>query len=328
MLGQKIFRPARLPHEKYDLHEFYRRFGGGLESDHLLTHRVYMQWKSMRNFGPELQPYEMLLSRPGLRRLDEARSQILRELQNSFGLLEGDISPDRNSDNEGLVRLILSSGFYPDVGLGKRNKRNVYELKMVRRAMLATTSVNAVLGRTIVDATRDQRGYRSNRRPVKEENTRANGPQFIVYEELIDIGAKMLVKTTAVDPLVFILFATRSKMIDFQDPRGGQRFKQLLVDDWLQFRALPANNHRDLQLLTELRLHWNDFVQFVIYKQLRREKLNETEMAAVEKMRQVILLLCRETRTDRVMLMDTSKECKDVDAVLQPSQLAIENTQV
>lgn len=326
MLGQKIFRPARLPHEKYDLHAFYRCFGGGLESDHLLTHRIYKQWKSARNFGPDLQPHEMLLSRPGLRRLDEARSQILRELQTHFGMLEGDGHPDVNSDNEALVRLILTSGFYPDVGIGKKTKRNVYELKMVRRAMLATTSINAVLGKTVIESTLEQRGGgggggRHPRRSSRERRHsvgddvraagRTLGPQFVIYEDLIDVGAKMLVKTTAVDPLCFILFASRLTIEEYEDAQGRERFKQLLVDDWLHFRAEPASNHTHLLLLSELRLHWNDFVQFVIYKQLRREPLNEEERTAVERMRNIILLLCKETRTDRQLLRDTSKECDD-----------------
>ncbi|PJF17538.1 hypothetical protein PSACC_02655 [Paramicrosporidium saccamoebae] len=286
LLGQRIFRPTRLPHEKFDLHNFYSRQHSGLASDHLLAHDIFSVWKENgHNFGPKMYAYESLFSRPAFRRLDESRGQIFRELNNNFGVSSSDA--DVNSGNDALVRLILTSGFYPDVGITS-GKRNSYKLRRVPHASVVGGSMNHVLGTGNITAALEQRGRRSHG-GISSRNTRM-GPEFIIYEELVDIGQKLISKTTAVDPLSFLLFAERTSYKRFRGARDTE-FQQLHIDNWLAYRA---DNISDLKLISELGLHWNDFVQFVIYKQLGGEMLSPHEEECVAIIKETILMFTKE----------------------------------
>lgn len=312
LLGQKIFRPTRLPTEKYDLHAFYSRFAPDCTSDHLLLHKIYMAWKgNNHNLGPQLQPFEPLFSRPALRRLDEARHQIQRELRSSLALSDEQHDPEANSTNEALVRFVLASGFYPDVAMVKRRGRNVLEMKMIRNALLASSSINHVLGTGSIQSSLEVRGQRRDPHDLVRRREEAR-PLFYIYEELIDIGHKLVTKTTAIDPLLLLLFSPSTPLVEYRDPKGTI-FKQIHLDGWIPLRAEPSTHHHDLLRLAELRLHWNDFMQFSIYKQLHGQPLSDSEARCVAKMKDTILALVAAANERRTLLYDKSRPADEID---------------
>jgi ATP-dependent RNA helicase DHX36 len=307
-LGQRVFRPARLPEEKYDLHRFYTSFAKGIASDPLITHKIYQAWMSAGRTGSGVPfNFERLISRPAIKRLDEARGQIFRELKNSFGI-EAEHA-NFNAENDGLVRLILTSGFCSEVAVAHERKRNSFRLRRVPYVGVASTSCNHVVGPTVIRTAMESRGNdvddRSVRRMVGEL-----GPQFFIYEELIDVGQKLISKTTAVDPLFFLLFANNTFLRNYK--MNDSTFKQLHVDGWLAYRAQPPNELGDLQMLDELRLHWNDFVQFVIYKRLRQEQLTLAEETAVEKVKELIKMFATESSTSRKLQRDDAEPTDEI----------------
>lgn len=302
LLGQRVLRPARLAQEKYDLHAFFKTLPKALASDHLLFHFIYRTWKANgHDFGQELYRYSSLFSRPSLRRLDESRNQIFRELKGNFGLSGEDV--DVNASNDSLVRLILASGFYPDVAIAK-DRRNTFRLKKLPSATIGSSSMNYILGSGSIRNALEARGQRSDPLGL-DKRRRRDGvhPQFVIYEELLDIGQKLVSKTTAIDPLSFILFAER---YDYRFYKSGTEkiHKQLHLDGWLAYRA--EKDPSDLSLINELRQHWNDFVQFVIYKQLKKETLSEHEEECVRAIKETIIMFANEMDIHRSMQQDRS----------------------
>lgn len=336
LLGQKLFRPARLAEEKYDLHVFYRRMASDCSSDHLLAHRLFNTWRRNANTGydggsslpsKELLPYEALLSRAAFRRLNEARSQILRELRNNFPSPLGTHEEDVHAENENLARLLLASGFYPDVAIGE-GKRNQLRLQRILSASTVPGSVNYLLGTGVIEAALRSRGLRRDPHGVIHRRTGdTNNPRYFIYEELLDLGQKLVSKTTAVDPLVFILFA-RTLRFKYYRPSGGPKSgaesmrTHLVIDGWIAFRAESGS---DLHLLTELRVHWNEFIQFVIYKQLRGESFDGNELQALSLFRETILALANECNVSREqqeeMLIECDRHGRPLD---QPETIADE----
>lgn len=304
MLGQKLIRPARLPQEKYDLHTFYRLHGQDMRSDHLLMNKVFQSWKRNNYYFPRsIAQFESLFSRPTLRRLEEGRRQILKDVSRSFGIVPEDA--EVNSDNDKLARLILTSGFYPEVAIAKK-RRNTFVLRKIPLASVSSSSSMFKLGSSTIKETLESRNMRRDPYNVgSSSNSTCGEGAFFIYEELIDIGQKLISKITAVDPLSFVLFAERTRTRYYQDA-DGKSFEQLHIDGWVSLRA--GENTEDLKLLRDLRGLWNDFVQFYIYKQLRGEALTADEQGAVAMLKRLILTFANESSTMRALVGDRSVE--------------------
>lgn len=321
LLGQKLFRPARLAEEKYDLHVLYRRMAPSCSSDHLLAHRLFTNWRRSTNNGygggssflpEELHPYESLLSRAAFRRLNEARSQIMRELRNNFPSPLGTHGEDMHADNENLARLLLASGFYPDVAIGD-GRRNQLRLQKIPLASSVPSSVNYLLGTGVIEGALRNRGLRRDPHGLVHRRTGSSNPRYFIYEELLDLGQKLVSKTTAVDPMLFILFARNLRFKYYRSstsPRSGadsMMRTHLVIDGWIAFGT--DSDESDLRLLTELRVHWNEYIQFVIYKQLRGESFGQEELQAISLFQETILALVNESTVHREQQEETLIEC-------------------
>ena len=299
-LGQKLFRPVRLPQEKYDLHAFYNKTAANMHSDHLLTHKLFTEWKSLHGYFPEdYSSYEMILSKMAFRRLDESRHQLFRELKNNF-CLEG-FNTEAHQDNDGLVRLVLAAGFYPEVAIGT-GKRNQLKLRKLSSASAMPSSVNYILGSGTISASLAARGL--CRDPYKLA-FRAINPRFFIYEELLDVGQKLVSKTTAVDPLVFILLAERLNY-KYYLTRNGSVVPHLVVDDWVRYRS---TSEQDLKLLIELRMHWNEFLQFVICKKLIKMPFTTLEQQAINTFKEAIAIFASSMNVNRKLIYESVAEC-------------------
>lgn len=232
-------------------------------SDHILTHRLYQCWK--------LDPYLGQLARdsglhsainnqisfPTLKRLDEIRSKLSQTI-NSRMVAEGSGEDlNTNADNQALIRFIIASGFYPDVALYK-GKRNSYQLGKLRHVNLATSSINYEL------ALQNIRKAGITKPLALLARKQPPRPIYYVYEDLLDIGIKLLMRTTAVDPMVFALLA-----FDLQVKENS-----LLVDRWL---TIKSDSAMDLRVLNETRLHLGNFLQWSISKRLAKQDLDPEE---------------------------------------------------
>ncbi len=131
---------------------------------------------------------------------------------------------DRADGDDFLARLLWASAMYPNVAI-KAPRRNEYLLK----------------SRSLAEIPKESMLYRESIETVIEEGFRAPNsvPKCIVFEELFDAGFRMIIKSTAIDPLLSVLFARSvtfsqdSLVLDnFFCVRGDKETLNLLV----QFR--------------------------------------------------------------------------------------------
>jgi hypothetical protein len=145
---------------------------------------------------------------------------------------------DANTNKKGLLRL-LASGFYSEVTMHK-DKRNAYAIKLLRDVTISSNSSNY---------------------PMSGEHVSGNE---------VDVASRV--------PAILCLREARR-----QDDRMSGLFcsfgektsldsSNLLVDKWLHLRQ-GSGEPNDLRLRNELRLHWNEFIQFLI-----KEQLSQTEL--------------------------------------------------
>jgi hypothetical protein len=235
--------------------------------------------------------------------------------------------------NGNLVRLVLTSGFYPDVAMA-RGKRNTLHLRRIPSVSFVPGSVNYTLGRGVIEAALPN-GYADRHRldiasRALQPHSSQRSPEsanFFIYEELIDVGQKFLSKTTAVDPIFFLLFAHNLKF-RYYSPAVDSGKNSLLarsaapattgqapnalvsssitVDGWIQFRG---TKEADLRLLTELGSHWNDFIQFVIHKKLRKVPFTSQEVDAIRQFRAAIETLAADCNLARPIASNSYGEC-------------------
>lgn len=295
--GARIFKPARLPIEKDEQISFYRAFSPTSFSDHLLVHNMFSHWREDRGIFSLQYPYgHSRISYANLRKTEESRVQIYREFRNNFGnILSASMGDDLNVNAkcEGIVRLLLASGYYPDIAFLDHPLKRRFRLRTIKDARMASNSINSLLGKKNDDGRRGSKGfYRDNRQSRQEKNpVLPVVPRYFIYEELTDVGQKLISRTTAVDPIFFAIFAenlrlrpSTSQQAGFtSDAKNGS--KELLVDDWLVIRS---ENEQDLRLLMEFGLHWNSFIQFSIQKSLSGVAMTMDQLVIVKEFMEVI----------------------------------------
>lgn len=278
-MGQRLFLPARLPDEKQALHQFYKQNSPSLYSDHLLHHNLLGE-DIMRNYDSG-----RLLSHIAIRRISESRLQIVRELKSHLGDQINETS-DKNSSCDGLVRLVLASGLYPDVAVW-RGKRNNYRLRLLNNVSSATmSSCHQYSGNTQSFGMNQMRLMRSEKyKNQKNSIETEERPSFYIFEDLIDIGQKMISKMTAIDPVFLALLATNTMFKSSESMTDKSGNFSICLDGWINLR--PGENQdpnlNDVRIITELRTHWETFLQFMTAKTLLKMPLNKEEQEAADR---------------------------------------------
>jgi hypothetical protein len=156
-----------------------------------------------------------------------------------------------HADNESLLRMVISTGFYPDIAVYK-GKRNAYQLRKIREAKPPITSALYEPGPELLRALGHARKPAAVPRPV-----------FYVYEDLMDVGAKMIMRVTAVDPLLFILLGGKLTVRPVHGSPPG-----LLVDGWLSVQPTDSSCKVDLPLISRARPLLTDYLQWAVSRML------------------------------------------------------------
>lgn len=285
-LGERIFKPCRTTDEKIGLHKFFQRFAKDLHSDHLMISRIYKMWLddpmfSQVGYGPN-QP----ISFTSVRKIQEIRKNLAFVLRDS-------LSPDAalhwnaNSDNEALVRAVIATGFYPDVAVFK-GRRNAYQLRKIREVKLPITSCN-------YEPSQEMHSYMATSRAKPRNLSAKRAPTFFVYEDLIDVGVKMAMKTTAVDPLVLMLLANKLVQKPVTPTGNGVKLTSIIVDDWLAVHPEGSECQSDLGLISQFRLQFDAYLQWSIAKMLSKTPLTEEELQAKLAFEKAVLALCNQS---------------------------------
>lgn len=254
-IGERIFRAARTRDEKAAMHRLLLRLGKDLHSDHLLLHRLYTMWQgdlSLSALGlarSDNNPHSSV-SFLALRRMHEVRKHLERILKETVKT-EHQQDWNAHAGNESLLRMVISTGFYPDIAVYK-GKRNAYQLRKIREAKPPITSALYEPGPELLRALGHARKPASLPRPV-----------FYVYEDLMDVGAKMIMRVTAVDPLVFILLGRKLNVRAVHGSPPG-----LLVDGWLSVQPSDAHCQADLPLISRARVLLTDYLQWAVSRML------------------------------------------------------------
>lgn len=240
-----------------------------------------------------------MVSQPALRRIDDLRRNLLALLQSNLPVLQQDEDWNANAGNEALVRFVVAAGFYPDVAIYKA-KRNAYQLRKMRDVKVPVSSTlyepGPVLRQLLhprkpsIVASLKQHSLHGHQESasaiVKHNLSHHQRPSFYVYEDLMDIGLKLIMRSTAVDPLAFALLASQLET-------GKSRERSLLLDRWLAIRS-EASEDTDLGILAEARHHFNAYLQWNIAKRLAKggpAPLLPAEREAMEAFEQAILSL-------------------------------------
>lgn len=273
-VGSRIFKPARLPYEKQALQSFLTSVNAalGLHSDHMVAKSLLSEWIMDRQYFNRQHPgINSLISYLNLRRVEQGRIQLMRELKNSFKAA-GEDHVNVHGDNTMLSRLLMATGLYPDFAFMPHPRKRRFRLLAIKDAKMPVSSIFHTLGRSAHSGDDNQDGEMMPLIEIPPEST----PRYFVYEELIDVGQKLLQKASAVDPLFFVLSAAsvRFRPILNTSPNNNHSIDgdsgeqmEMIVDDWLVVRGQDGESG-DLRLLGELRVHWNNFIQFAIARHL------------------------------------------------------------
>lgn len=268
--GERIFRAVRETEERQLLGRFISQFtrtpNNNIHSDHLLVHQIWTEWK-LNPLGPKIQPFASVISFLALKRIDETRAQLVKLLrekvsrdiirfvnqqQSWWDSGESDdhvvatpsdqqlyLNPQHNmaAGDDEVLRLVLTCGFYPDFAI--MPKRNHLVLPGIDAVKLPSSSLNNISARP------------SSSSPVVSDYRRGAFPAFYLYQDVVDLGGQVMVgKTTAVDPILAILFAHK---IQSKSPRS------VLLDGWL---SVAAAEESDLELLRGFAALFNRFLQY------------------------------------------------------------------
>lgn len=287
-LGERIFKPCRTTEEKSGLHKFFIRFAKDLHSDHLTVNKVYKLWledpsMSQVGYGPN-QPVSVM----SMRRIQEIRRNLASILHESLSsnpeLREETIRKwNENSGNEALLRAVIATGFYPDVAVFK-GRRNAYQLRKIREVKVPITSCN-------YEPNQEMYSYMATARAKPRGLTTRRAPTFFVYEDLIDVGVKMVMKTTAVDPLVMMLLANKLVQKPVTPSGNGPKLTSVVVDEWLAVHPEGPESQSDLALISQFRVQLDAYIQWAISKILSKAPLTEEEIQAKAIFEKAILAL-------------------------------------
>jgi len=193
--------------------------------------------------------------------MTDLRRNLEKTLIQSLGANLSTSDWNANSGNEALMRMIISTGFYPDVAVFK-DKRNSFQLRKLRDVKVAGTSSVYEL---------------STSRPSLKRTQR---PHYYVYEELMDIGQKIIIKLTAVDPLLMSLMAGKTDLKQVEGKLG------MAVDDWL---AIQPESSQDLSLINEMRMQFGRYLQWALDKRINGRALTAQEGEAQELFEKAIM---------------------------------------
>lgn len=260
-VGERLFKPARLPEEKVALHGLFAKFHQTQHSDHLLAHSVYQTWISETGMQRLGYHGHHPVSNVAMKRMTDLRRNLEKTLIQSLGANLSTSDWNANSGNEALMRMIISTGFYPDVAVFK-DKRNSFQLRKLRDVKVAGTSSVYEL---------------STSRPSLKRTQR---PHYYVYEELMDIGQKIIIKLTAVDPLLMSLMAGKTDLKQVEGKLG------MAVDDWL---AIQPESSQDLSLINEMRMQFGRYLQWALDKRINGRALTAQEEEAQELFEKAIM---------------------------------------
>lgn len=271
-MGEKLTRSTLMMDAKLRLNAYLRRVGDNMFSDHLTVLKVFNDWcRGDRSMNGVFSDF-------GLTRMVKSQQSIHHTLSKAMFSDSVQVAEyDQNSTDKNLLRFILLSGFYPDLGkIGRR--RNTIRLAHIKSpVMLAMTSVNSLPPSPVHD---DVKKAAAHRDEVRQKL--ASMPPMYIYEELFDAGTKRVQKTTAIDPIWAAIFC---ESLEVKPSRDGKRCR-LIVDKWI-FLEGPTDS---VSLLTELRHHYHNFIQFAVSKQLVGEALSDEEQRLVESF--VDLVVC------------------------------------
>jgi ATP-dependent RNA helicase DHX36 len=266
-MGEKLTRSTLFTEAKIALNAYLRSIGQDLYSDHLTILKVYYEW--MRGDRSMCR----LFSDTGLQRMNKSRVSIHTTLTRSL-LDEPNLEYmkqhhylltthyDRNSANINLLRFVLTSGLYPDVAKLGRRRNNITLAHIKTPVMLSMTSVNALPPTSDGKSDEDQQ---VKARVAETRRLLAAMPPMYLYEELFDAGTKKVQKTTAIDPIWTALFCKNFEV----SPKTGT----LSIDNWITLKG----SKESINLLTELRHHYSQFIQFASSKRLTGEMLSDEE---------------------------------------------------
>ena len=125
---------------------------------------------------------DSIISRPAKRHALRVAKSLSSQLQIS----------DNSSSASPLSRLLWASAMYPNIAV-KAPRRNEYLLKT----------------RSLAELPKESMLYRDSIETAIEEGFEVQGSaaKCIVFEELFDAGYRMIIKSSAIDPLVAVLFA-------------------------------------------------------------------------------------------------------------------------
>ncbi len=198
---------------------------------------------------------------------------------------------NENSDNDGLVRAIVASGFYPDIAMFK-GRRNHFQLRKIRDVRIPVASCNYLPGAI---------GFVSPMAIIRRPSRSISQPQpiFYVYEDLLDVGMKLIMKITAVDPMAFIMLAHRL-IAKPTEPNA------IMIDDWLTVH--PADNgSNDLELISQARAHLQTYLQWAVNQRILKGPITEEQAEAKSLFEQALLAFFSESNLFRPRLIAQPK---------------------
>lgn len=288
-VGSRPFRPARESHEKVALHRILQRYRD-CHSDHILLHRMLLEWQGPRNTSETLLSgirTAPIMSRPGyfgewnspvsqlgMKSIAEANRQLWRMLEQEVGT-ECMATVNENAGNECLVRFLLATCLYPDVGILPKATQNRLKFRKLDQVLIPGSSINHRLTSSVIN-----QGRRSEDIPRLEDPNQR--PSFYLYDELMDVGARLAIKSTAIDPVCFILLAEQLKRISA---------KEVSIDGWL---AIQCGVEGQLDKLIELRFHYRHFIRFMLDHCLNRKPLTEQEQLLVNSFVQHLIMFLKQ----------------------------------
>lgn len=142
-----------------------------------------------------------------------------------------------------IDKIFILGGFYPDVAF-KMSKRNQFLLAGGLSAEPQKESIQ--YSESLETLIRD---YSSGN--LKAENMAFTNCSAVVFEELFDAGHSMIVKSSAIDPIVCVLFAESFNASS----------DSIYLDNWIR---ITSQNQNNLKVLVELRFLWKDLSKALI----------------------------------------------------------------
>ncbi|CAL1527826.1 unnamed protein product [Lymnaea stagnalis] len=208
------------------------RLSGDSKSDHIMLINAFKGWEdSLRRGTSQRYCWENFLSDNTLKMLRDMKKQ-LAELLYDIGFIDSkdpkNLSANKNSDNQGLVKAVLCAGLYP----------NVAEITKVPTAKSSKYRGAGGLGMLVKDNTKIQAHPKS----VNMKQTFFESKWMVFYHKLKTTKV-YIHDCTMVSPYPLLFFGGEIKILK----EGGMDL--VSVDDWVKFKASAST----AQLVKDLR---------------------------------------------------------------------------